>query len=235
MLTQTIPSYLYTEYNDDEDLAAFVASFNQLSQQYVDLFNQIGLPVYTGSPISGALLDWVAEGIYGMTRPSLPGAGTNRVSGPFNTYTLNHIAFNKRTVVAPSNYYATTDDIFKRIITWNFYKGDGQVFNIRWLKRRVMRFLLGTNGTDPGVTQTYQVSVTFGANYTVNINIKSHAATLLSGALFNKNRFARMAFNGFKVQVNQLTPLPNASVLAAAIQAGVLNLPFQFTYVVNVI
>lgn len=234
MLTQTIPSYLYVQYDDDPDLAAFISAFNQTAQQYVDFFNQVGLPIYTGSPISGPLLDWVAQGIYGLTRPSLPGGGSNRIFGPLNTYAFNTMAFNQRKVVAPTNFYATTDDIFKRIITWNFFKGDGQVFNVRWLKRRVLRFLTGSNGVDPGISQTYQVSVTFGANHQVNINIRSHTSTLVGGALFNRNAFNKMAFNGFKVQVNHLTPLPDANILASAIQAGVVNLPFQFTYVVNI-
>lgn len=234
MLTTTIPSYLYLEYNDDDNLQALVMSFNDLAQQYVDFFNQIGLPIYTGTPIAGALLDWVAQGIYGMSRPSLPGSGTSRVFGPFNTSTFNNLAFNQRKVVAPTNFYATTDDIFKRIMTWNFYKGDGQVFDIRWLKRRVMRFLTGSNGIDPGVSQTYQISVTFGSGNQVNINIKSHSSTLVSGALFNRNAFNKMTFNGFKVQISHLMPLPDANILASAIQAGVVNLPFQYVYTTNV-
>ena len=234
MLTQTIPSYLYVEYNDDENLQAFIAAFNQLTQQYVNFFNEIGLPVYTGAPISGPLLDWTAKGIYGMSRPSLPGAGSTLIYGPFNTAKFNSLAFNQRKTVAPTNFYVATDDIFKRIITWNFFKGDGQVFNIRWLKRRVLRFLLGANGVDPGVSETYQVSVSFGANHQVNINIKSHSSTLIGGSLFNRNAFNKMAFNGFKVQVTQFPPLPDANIFAAAVKAGALNLPFQFTYLVNV-
>src|SRR5579859_3473841 len=95
-LQEVIPSYLYVEYNDDEDLQAFVTAFNAIAQQYVDFFNQINLPIYTSSSISGALLDWVAQGIYGMTRPSLPGAGSTLIYGPFNTYAFNKLAFNQR-------------------------------------------------------------------------------------------------------------------------------------------
>lgn len=234
MLTQIIPSYAYEDFSDDEDIQAFVSSFNSLAQQYVDFFNQIGLPIYTGPMITGPLLDWVAEGIYGMTRPSLPGAGSPVVTGPFNTFPFNSQPFNSRKSVAPTNFYATTDDIFKRIITWNFFKGDGQVFNIRWLKRRVMRFLTGPNGVDPGVNQTYQISVTFGLNHQVNINIKSHFATLKAGALFNRNTFNSTPFNAYTVETNPVMPLPDASILASAIQAGVLNLPFQYSFTVNV-
>jgi hypothetical protein len=234
MLTSTIPSYLYLEYNDDEDLAAFVTAFNQLAQQYVNWMNQIGLPIYTGPLIVGALLDWVALGLYGIARPSLAGAGQTRILGPLNSLKLNQLEFNRYQTLSSSSYYQTNDDIYKRIITWNYYKGDGYVFNIRWLKRRIMRFLFGMNGTDPRVSQTNQISITFGLNDVVNINIQSHIATFKSGAIFNRIGFNGCAFNGFKVSVAQLNPVLNASILATAIHSGVLELPFQYTYVVNV-
>lgn len=234
MLYQTIPSYLYVEYNDDEDLQAFVSAFNQLTQQYVNWFNQIGLPIYTGTLIVGELLDWVASGLYGVSRPSLAGAGQTRVLGPFNTQRFNQLEFNRRQVISSSTFYQTNDDIYKRILTWNFYKGDGHVFNVRWLKRRIMRFLYGINGTDPGVSQTNQISITFGLDHVVNINIQSHLATLISGAMFNRIGFNKVNFNGFKVTVTNLNPVIDASILATAINSGVLQLPFQYTYIVNV-
>jgi hypothetical protein len=234
MLTQTIPSYLYVEYNDDEDLQAFVTAFNQLAQQYVNWFNQIGLPIYTGPLIVGALLDWVGLGLYGIARPSLAGAGQTRILGPLNTLQFNQLEFNRYQTLSSSSYYQTNDDIYKRIITWNFYKGDGYVFNIRWLKRRIMRFLYGDDGTDPGVSQTNQISITFGLNHVVNINIQSHIATFNGGAIFNMMGFNNSAFNGFKVVVTQLNPVLDAAILATAIHSGVLQLPFQYTYIVNV-
>ncbi|MEX3914899.1 hypothetical protein AB4Y43_01445 [Paraburkholderia sp. BR10872] len=235
MLNTLIPSYAYEEYNDDQDIQAFITAFNTLAQEYVNWFNQIGLPIYTGTLIVGALLDWVAQGLYGIVRPSLPGAGQTRIFGPLNTVAFNTLPLNGRQVKSSSTYYQTNDDIFKRVITWNFYKGDGQVFNIRWLKRRVLRFLLGTNGTDPGISQTNQISVTFGLNNQVNINIRQNNDSLQSGAMFNRFGFNRSTFNAYKVSTVGLTPLPSAQILASAIQSGALQLPFQFTYVVNVI
>lgn len=236
MLTTTINSYLYEEYNDDEDLAAFVSAFNQIAQQYVNWFNQIGLPIYTGPLITGPLLDWVAEGLYGMTRPSLPNLGETQVFGPFNTFVFNKYPINSRKVVSQSSYYVTSDDIFKRVITWNFFKGDGTTFSIRWLKRRIMRFLLGVNGINYNVDNTDQISITFGLNNQVNINIKVNNSAFAVGntALFDKFNFNSRALNAFKVSSSGLMPLPDASILASAIEAGVLQLPFQYTYVVNV-
>ncbi|MGA3767720.1 hypothetical protein ACPBXC_29065, partial [Escherichia coli] len=53
------------------------------------------------------------------------------------------------------------DDLFKRIMTWNFYKGDGFYFSIPWIKRRILRFLLGVNGTDILNDQRWSISIQF--------------------------------------------------------------------------
>lgn len=232
-LTQTIPSYLYEEYADDDDLQAFVRAYNEMAQEYVDWFNSIGLPIYTGDPIAGDLLDWVAEGLYGMIRPAL-GSGRNRDLGPLNTFAMNTIPFNQRRIIGPSDVTATSDDVFKRIITWAFFKGDGKNFSIRWLKRRVMRFLYGTNGTNFNVEATYQISITFGVGNQVNINLIVGVRTVTGGALFNTFVLNGMAFNTLLSTFTPLAPLPNTKVFKEAVDSGALELPFQFNYVVNV-
>src|ERR1700739_1536949 len=70
-MTAIIPSYLYEEYNDDSDLQAFVSSYNTLAQTFLNTLVELNLPIYTSDVISGPLLDWVAEGLYGISRPSL--------------------------------------------------------------------------------------------------------------------------------------------------------------------
>lgn len=169
-LSRTIPSYLYRQYADDEDLQAFVDSQNALQQEYLDAFNELNLPVYP--LLEGALLDWVAAGLYGMTRPTLS-SGRNVSVGPFNTYAFNQggVPFNHFEFSESSTFVETTDDLFKRILTWHFFKGDGQVFNVRWLKRRIARFLRGVDGKDYGVADTYDVSVTFGIGGQVNVHV----------------------------------------------------------------
>jgi hypothetical protein len=196
-----IPSYLYEQYNDDDNLWALVNSYNGLAQGYLDWFNNINLPVYTGDQISGSLLDWVATGIYGLPRPTLSYSAGLPSVGPFNTYPLDSIAFDTGNTAVTTTVFNVTDDIYKRILTWCFYKGDGFVFTARWLKRRVMRFLAGVNGTDPGVNQTYQISVKYTGTTVVNITISSGTA-----------------------------PTTYAPVLRAAILSGVLPLPFQYSY-----
>ena len=232
MLTQTIPAYLYTQYADDQDLQAFVQAINNLQQQYVDLFNSLNLPIYTGDAISGDLLDWVAEGLYGIPRQPLP-SGSSHAIGPIATIPFGKYPFGMYKLLGPANYYVTNDDVFKRIITWHFFKGDGKVFNIRWLKRRIMRFLNGVNGTDYNIDQTYQVSVTFGTGNQVNIRILSGFTKYINGAI-GTYAFGTQAFGRANLQIQHLTPIQLAPILKSAIQAGVLELPFQYTYIVTV-
>ncbi len=233
-LTDIIPAYVYEEYEDDDDVQSFFAAYNELAQQYVTWFATVGLGVYTNPAIVGALLDWVAEGVYGMVRPALA-SGRNRDLGPFNTYGFNVLPFNKRRLVGPNDVTVTTDDVFKRIITWNFYKGDGNVFNVRWLKRRIMRFLLGTDGAAPNIDQTYIVSVTFGANSVVSIRISVGTRSITGGALYNRFGFNRMAYNALQTAFRPAPDPPAfASVLKEAVESGVLQLPFQFSFSVAV-
>jgi hypothetical protein len=231
-LANAIPSYLYEEYQDDDDLQAFVGAYNQIAQQVINWFNTINLPIYTG--LSGVLLDWVAQGLYGQVRPSLS-SGQNKNIGPFNTYPLNGSGgFNVHKIIGPSNITVTTDDFFKRIITWNFWKGDGRTFNIRWLKRRIMRFLIGVNGSAPNVDQTNQISVTFGVGNQVNISLLTGQRTVTGGAIFGRKGFGfnMKGFNELDSTFSSFTPLPNAAILAEAIESGALQLPFQFQWVV---
>lgn len=195
-LQNIIPGYLYTQYNDDDNLQGMMAAFNAYAQAYLDYMNALNLPVYTSQSISGPLLDWVAQGLYGMLRPGLPTKGTP-ARGPFNTWLLNSLPFNTAVAAQDQTYYATTDDIFRRVLTWQFYKGDGRVFSIRWLKRRVFRFLNGVNGTDVDCSSTSTVSVTLTA---------PRAATIT-------------------------TPnTPTAMIFKTAVEAGVLELPFQIAW-----
>lgn len=231
-LTTIIPSYLYVEYNDDDNLQGFVSAQNQLAQQLMDRLTAINLPIYTG--LIGAYLDWVAQGLYGMTRPYLP-TGTNRNYGAYNTFAYNVNAYNGYRVLSPMEVFITNDDIFKRIMTWNFYKGDGFTFNVTWLKRRIMRFLLGENGSAPLIPNTYQISVTFGANNVVNITFIEGERAIVNGALYDNLAFNSFGYNQLTTSFTQLVTLENAQVLIDAINSGAVNLPFQYTYNVNIL
>jgi hypothetical protein len=201
MLSQTIPCYVYYEFSDDENIQAFFSAANAMTQQYVSWFNQISLPIYTG--LSGTLLDWIANNLYGYYRPTLGGA-------------------------------LVSDDIMQRCMTWQLYKGDGKTFNIEWLKRRVMRFLTGANGTDPGINQTYQISVTFGAPNIVYINILPGVAVLNGGAIFNAFQFNQKQFNEIDQTVYNYLSGELPIVLQEALNSRVIEFPFQYQAVVSV-
>lgn len=220
MLSTPIPAYLYQQYADDDDLQAFVQAFNAAAQYYLDWFNDNPLGYYPG--LSASLLDWVAHGVYGMQRTALASPLTP-AAGPLNTETANGAPLNSFTPPAQS-YYNLSDDAFKRILTWNFYKGDGKRFSMRWLKRRIMRFLLGTNGTDPqpgqpgfvvGCEDTRAVSVTVASNtLTVSIDqaLLSSIVQIAPGIL----QILQLAFE--------------------AGQAGPLELPLQYdTYQFDIV
>lgn len=227
-------SYLYVQYADDDNLQAFVSAFNELAQIYVGWFATIELPVYTNPQIAGPLLDWVAEGVYGITRPTLS-SGRNRNVGPYNTIAFNSKPpFNKIIRVGPQDVAATSDDVFKRIITWNFYKGDGNIFNILWLKRRIIRFLIGVNGTAPNIDQTDAVSVFYGTGI-ITIALSTGTRKIIGGALYNRFGYNRVAYNSLKTLFTPgPIPQPLAPIFKEAIESGVLILPFQYQIVVAI-
>lgn len=147
--TSILPVYLYTEYNDDPDVQALVDAYNAYAQAYLDYLNNLNLPIYPNGNIQGSLLDWVGAGIYGMVRPgNLPQGGMPGV-GPLNTFLVNGLVFNGFSPASGGGLFVTTDDIYKRVLTWHFYKGDGKQITIPWMKRRIFRFLYGQNGATP--------------------------------------------------------------------------------------
>lgn len=233
-LQTTIPSYSYAQYADDENIQSFIAAFNAITQQYINTFNALNLPNYTGSLIVGALLDWVARGLYGMPRPLLP-AGITKSFGAYNTSAYNTLCFNESITLAPTIAYITTDDIFKRVLTWHLFKGDGKVFNVRWLKRRIMRFLVGVDGTNPNIDNTDQISVTFGVNGQVTIRIIDSQRSVSAGAIYNTFAFNAQPYNGLSTFVTQYPTLVAAPILQAAVASGALELPFQFSWLVIIV
>ena len=230
--TGVIPSYLYWEYSDDDDLRAFVDAQNAFQQLYITWFATVMLPVYTNPMVSGGLLDWVGVGLYGIPRPVLP-SGHSQNLGELNTVVMNTMVLNDEEILGPPNYYIVDDDAYRRILTWHMLKGDGKIFNIRWLKRRIERFLTGVDGKLGKPETTYDVSVTFGANYQVNINLQSTLRYSTGGAILDAGVMNDFMLNELDTRAVFFPVSPLAPQLKAAIDSGVLELPFQFTYVVN--
>ena len=184
----TILSYLYTQYQDDLDLRAFVDSYNNLTQQYVDYLNTVNIPIYTG--LSGTLLDWVGAGLYGFPRPII-GSPTGAI---YNVGIYNQVKYGTGNI----SVITTSDDIYKRILTWKLYRGDGFRMNTAWLKRRMKRFLIGINGTSPNVDNTFEIS------------LKMTSANIM------------------KAVITYPTDQPSVDFLVQYINSGALDLPYQY-------
>lgn len=167
-LQNCIPSYLYWEYSDDQDLQAFVASFNSLSQGYLDWFLSTPLGVYTSPNINGPLLDWVGTGLYGIPRPVLSTQTSSTTAG-YNTAPYNSVPYNSLAFSSSGTATLASDDIYKRVLTWDLYRGDGQVFTIGWLKNRVNRFLNGANGSDYPVLNNPPSITVSGNTFTISV------------------------------------------------------------------
>lgn len=146
-LQQVVPSYLYNEYSDDDDLQAFVASQNAIAQGYLDWFSNNPLGLYVSPTVSGGLLDWIGQGVYNIQRPVLASNSSMTLAG-YNSAPYNTIDNNDFQVLSSGTSSIASDDIYKRTLTWNLYRGDGQQFCLQWLKNRVSRFVNGANGSD---------------------------------------------------------------------------------------
>ncbi len=200
-VTNIIPAYLYVQYNDDPGLQALVKAYNVIAQNYLDTLNDLNLYNYTQDPVSGALLDWIAQGFFGFQRPVLPTLPVN-------------------------------DDLFRRVITWHYFKGDGLVFNIRWLKRRIQRFLYGVNGIDPPVDVTYRVSVLLDGSSAVTIRIVNNLRTVIGGAFPGAFQLNTKKPDQIDTTNVVYPTIPEAAILQQAMQSGILETPFQFNFTV---
>jgi hypothetical protein len=210
----TFNSYLYQAFADDDYLQAFVSAYNAATQTFITWFGAIGLPYYPA--LNGDLLNWVIQGLYGLQRTSLASPASTAL-GPLNTVVLNSLVLNGY-IPSSQIVYDITDDILKRALTWDFFKGDGKRFCTRWLKRRVMRFLVGTNGIDP---QPGQSGFVIGTETTTAIGV------------------AIIGVNELTVTINQTTLSSQVSInpivitlFQAAFEGGYLDLPVQYTNLV---
>lgn len=222
-LATVVPAYVYGQYSDDPDIQAFFSGLNQTAQGYVDWFNNTPLAVYTSPNISGPLLDWIGQGIYGIARPTIS-AFTSKISGAWGTEAYAAGAYGQRKIKSTGSVTVVNDDIYKRVLTWYLYLGDGRQMSIMWLRRRVARFMFGTNGTDIPADDFQQISISrppsgFGAPY----------GTLVYGAQPYATRAAKKNLTRHSIQIG----VPNGQVgqiFQALLNQGDLVVPFQVKF-----
>ena len=168
-LPSIIPCYPYLQYSDDQNILAFFTAINALGQQYLDWYNNTPLALYTNPNISGPLLDWVMNGIYGIARPVFSSQSTTFVAG-LNSGPLNAGPVNGSQYSVSGTAVVATDDFYKRVATWILYAGDGRYFNLHALRMKVARFLYGVNGTDVTLDQSQSIHISVGgAAYTITV------------------------------------------------------------------
>lgn len=225
----TVPAvYLYPKFDSDENLLAFVANFNDAAQTYVDWMSNVGAALAYYPALSGPLLDWVAQGRYDTSRPTIGTVGAPGV-GMLDTQLLDTFQFNPQ-FGQPSagTYYGLSDDSFQRVLTWNNYVGDGPYFDVRWLKRRIMRFFVGVNGQEPTPWDMSGVPGAMGASYGVG----TEDTTAISVA------FAAGTCTVTIAQATLMSLVPGVteqliSDFHLLFLSGVLLLPGQYSYAVT--
>lgn len=156
-LQAIIPAYLYAQYSDDANLQAYIQAYNELATGYLDWFVQTPIAVWTNPNVTGLLLDWIGQNLYGFPRP-VQATLTETHKGGIATQPLSsfQIAGYSRTLSGTGQ--AVNDDLYKRSLTWVLYLGDGRNATIPWLRNRVRRFLYGVNGSDTGVGEPISLS-----------------------------------------------------------------------------
>lgn len=167
-LQDVVPCYVYSQFSDDADIQAFFAGLNTTAQGYLDWFNSIALGLYTSPNINGPLLDWIGNGVYGIPRPVLSSESSSMIAG-YNSAAYNTVPYNGSTFISSGSASLASDDIYKRTMTWDLYRGDGQVFTMGWLKNRINRFLNGANGSDYTVLDNPPNITVSGSTFSITI------------------------------------------------------------------
>lgn len=222
-----VPPYPYLPYVFDDMVLAVFQGLASYGQDYIDSFNLLNLPIYHSK--QNAFLDYVGTNLYGIPRPIFP-IGNIQTIGEIDNFALNEIELNKLLTKYPDQFIIASDDVYKRVIDWHHYKGDGELFNIRWLKRRIMRFL-----TNTAVSQTYQISVSFGLNNQCNIVIYNNGRiNLRPSAVINDGELNSYAINEQRSMQIPYIVFELAEIFKKGVQTGVLSLPFQYTYVITI-
>jgi len=225
-LQSVVPAYLYQQYADDADLQSFFSGFNATSQGYVDWFNQTPLSVYTNASINGPLLDWIGQGLYGISRPVVSTL-TSTTAGEVNGAAINTLAINRHFIRRSGTVSVASDDIYKRVLTWHAYIGDGRQMSAQWLRRRVARFIYGADGSDIPVDYLSLISI----NQPILPSVGAPPAVPINTTAID----VRKPRNQRALHAIQIT-VPNNAIgqtFQVLMREGYLALPFQVRFTVT--
>lgn len=225
-LADVAPSYLYFQFQDDPDLQAFVRSYNEIVQGYIDWFNSTPLGVYVNPTISGELLSWIGAGIYGIERPYISNI-KNQVFGSTNSFATNQYATNSFNLIQSGVSAIVSDDIYKRVMTWYLYRGDGYEATVQWLRKRIARFVYGINGSDISLDLIHNISITI-PNLPYSGGTNQFATNLYptNGMTTNPG----LAKRSLEITIPTTDESQAFQILVAE---GYINLPFQIIFKVT--
>ena len=223
-LPNVIPAYVYDQYSDDENVQGFFEVLNAMAQGYLDWFNQTPLPLYTNPNINGPLLDWVGNSLYNIPRPVISDV-QQVVKGALATVPLTALPIAGFQISESGTSAIATDDIYKRVLTWFMYRGDGMQMSVEWLRRRIARFIYGVNGTDLtdiGLISTVSLSA-------VNSQVGGEVGTGVVGLTVTGLAFSPILHTG----IANLPSYPMSTILQQLVQTGAIPLPFQIALSLN--
>ena len=227
-LPDIVPSYVYTQYNDDPYVTAFFTAFNEMAQGYLDWFNQTPMAVYTNANVSGPLLDWVGVNLYGISRPVISSVGATQVFGPMGSDPMGSMAMGSYVQTQSGTAQLASDDIYKRTLTWILYKGDGYQASIEWLRRRIARFLYGANGMDIDIGLIANVFISPKGT----INRMAMNSQAMNSQSMNSVRISNINLRGIVYITIPSTPVSQYFIYL--FNAGYLPAPFQMTYNIGI-
>jgi len=233
----TNPPYLYSFFRKFYSAAVTMQALNSEIQELYDALNALHLPIYTN--FSGEALDFVANNLYGIERPYYrKGQYIEGVSSIPDAMTIDDVyAGGFIAGVSPTNELLN-DDGFKRLMMWYLYRGDGDVFNINWFKKRIARFIQGdmfahVNGT-PHVSIALPVRKTAPPIGMADYSMFDH---FIAGCIIPSDNPVIGSDNVWTVTItpqNQ-TEQDNALKLKWLIQDGIIELPINNTYRIKII
>lgn len=132
--------YFYYQYTKNLDLKLLADVLGDEFQEILDFVNGFNPADYSAH--EGAMLDFLAAGLYDFYRPVIATGAAIAGLGALGSAAQGSLAWGGGIPGVPvTNYKTLTDDEFKRVLQWHLYFADGKTFTILWLKRRIKRFI----------------------------------------------------------------------------------------------
>lgn len=222
-----LQAYAYQEYADDEYVQAFVSAYNRISQGYLDWSNQNPLALYTKSNISGEMLDFVGNNLYGISRPVIS-TFSRTISGELGSNVLGDHTMGTLVITESGTAIVANDDIYKRTLTWYLYRGDGVQMSVEWIRRRIARFLYGVDGSDIDVGLISNVSITFPP-----FPIDSVTGQLGTNVL-GTHPLGVLYFNKLHQATITVPSLTVSNTFYDLFLSGYLSTPFQMAFTIQI-